>query len=362
MKKVILSVTNDLNTDQRVDKVANSLLDNGFSVLLVGRKIRNWSSPLRSRAYDCHRFSLVFKKGFLFYLEFNIRLFFFLLFTKSDILLSNDLDTLLPNFLVSKLKTKKLVYDSHELFVEVPELIHRPMVKRIWLWIERFCLPRIKHAYTVSDSIANYYHEKYNINMLVVRNFPFFKKVNKKVDVDCNHNYKKIIYQGAVNKDRGVDLMIASMKYVDAKLYIAGTGDVLDNMTNYVQKLNIHKKVIFLGQIPFQELSKITQSSDLGLSFEEDTCLAYRYSLPNKIFDYIHAEIPVLISNLPEFTKIIQKYDVGMVLSSRVPKEVASQINTLLSMDKDSVSSKLKLAKKDLCWENEEKKLLTLFM
>ncbi|MAQ69642.1 MAG: glycosyl transferase group 1 [Flavobacteriales bacterium] len=357
MKKVIISVTNDLNTDQRVDKVANSLLDNGFSVLLVGRKIRNFSSPLISRSYDCHRFSLIFDKGFLFYLEFNIRLFFFLFFKKSDILLSNDLDTLLPNFLVSKLKRKKLVYDSHELFVEVPELIHRPIVKRVWLLLEQFCLPRIRYSYTVSTSIANYYHEKYNINMSVVRNFPFYQKI----DVSTLVNDKKIIYQGAVNQDRGVDLMIAAMQYVDAKLYIAGTGDVLDQMVDYVIKLNLDKKVIFLGQVPFQKLSKITQSASLGLSFEEDTCLAYRYSLPNKIFDYIHAEIPVLISNLPEFISVIKKYDVGMVLSSRDPKEVASQINTLISSDRKHMLPKIKLAKKDLCWENEQKKLLSLF-
>ena len=357
MKKVIISVTNDLNTDQRVDKVANSLFENGFSVLLVGRKIRNLSTPLISRGYDCHRFNLMFNKGFLFYFEFNIRLFFFLLFRKSDILLSNDLDTLLPNFLVSKLKRKKLVYDSHELFVEVPELINRPIVKRVWLWIEQFCLPRIKYSYTVSSSIANYYRKKYNLDMCVVRNFPFYQKI----DVNSTKNDKKIIYQGAVNQDRGIDLMIASMQYVDAKLYIAGAGDLLEQMTAYAKQINLDNKVIFLGQVPFQKLSKITQSCALGLSFEEDTCLAYRYSLPNKIFDYIHAEIPVLISNLPEFNSIMKKYDVGMILSSRDPKEVATQINALISVDRNSILTKIRLAKQDLCWENEQKELLSLF-
>lgn len=357
MKKVIISVTNDLNTDQRVNKVANSLLNNGFSVLLVGRKIRNCSGPLIRRKYDCHRFSLMFQKGFFFYFEFNIRLFFFLLFRKYDILLSNDLDTLLPNFLVSKLKRKKLVYDSHELFTEVPELINRFMVKKVWLWIERVCLPRVKHAYTVSDSMANYYQKKYNINMSVVRNFPSHQQIN--IEVDKNHN--TIIYQGAVNKDRGVDLMIDAMEYVNAKLYIAGTGDLLEEMMTYTKKLNLDKKVIFLGQIPFQKLSRITQSANLGLSFEKDTCLSYKYSLPNKIFDYIHAEIPVLISGLPEFNKIIKKYDIGMTLSSRDPKDVARQINSLISMDRNHMLTRIRAAKKALCWENEEQELLSLF-
>ena len=172
---------------------------------------------------------------------------------------------------------------------------------------------------------------------------------------------KKIIYQGAINKDRGVDLMIESMQYVDAKLYILGSGDLLYEMMEYAEKLNLDDKVFFIGKLNFEDLFSITQTADLGLSFEKDTCLAYRYSLPNKIFDYIHAEIPILISDLPEFKQIIEEYDVGLVLNSRDPKEVASQINKLLAVDKNMWLSKISLAKQVLCWENEEKKLLSIF-
>ena len=356
MKKVIISVTNDLSTDQRVHKVANSLTANGFHVLLVGR-LHQRSKALLSRKYHCHRFKLIFNKGFLFYLEFNVRLFFFLFFKKCDILLSNDLDTLLANFLVSKFKARKLIYDSHELFTEVPELLNRIVVKNFWLYIEKLCLPRVKYTYTVSNSIASYYNKKYDINMSVVRNLPLLKKAHYIKD---NH-VKKIIYQGAINKDRGVDLMIESMQYVDAKLYILGSGDLLYEMMEYAEKLNLDDKVFFIGKLNFEDLFSITQTADLGLSFEKDTCLAYRYSLPNKIFDYIHAEIPILISDLPEFKQIIEEYDVGLVLNSRDPKEAASQINQLLAVDKKMWLSKISLAKQVLCWENEEKKLLSIF-
>ena len=357
MKKIIISVTNDLSTDQRINKVANSLIDAGFSVFVLGT-LSKTQINLSKRSYAFHRFKMLFNKGFLFYFEFNLRLFYFLLFNKCDILLSNDLDTLCANFFISRLKKIKLIYDSHELFTEVPELLDRPIVKSIWIYIERFLLKRINYAYAVSQSIADYYNKKYNLNMLVISNFP----VTREKYSDHNaQNFKKIIYQGAINKDRGVELMIGAMEYVDAKLYIVGGGDLLHDMMNYVKEKKLNNKVIFTGKLDFEELNSITHTADLGLSFEADSCLAYRYSLPNKIFDYIHAGIPVLVSNLPEFRNIIEKYSVGFMLNSRDIQDVASQINQMISYPKDRWAYNLLRAKKDCCWENQEGKLLSLF-
>ncbi|MBJ04302.1 MAG: glycosyl transferase group 1 [Flavobacteriales bacterium] len=354
MKKIIISVTNDLITDQRVHKVATSLINKGYFVLLIGKH----GDQIKSRSYRTHRFKMIFNKGFMFYLEYNYRLFSFLLFKKFDILLSNDLDTLLSNFLLSRIRNKKLVYDSHELFTEVPELINRPFIKFTWSILERLCLPYIIYSYTVSQSISNYYLRKYGLKMLVVKNFPIYKKTS---NYSKDNKVKKIIYQGAVNKDRGIELMIESMLYVDATLIIVGAGDIIKQMKNKVKNFSLENKVKFLGKLPYEDLYEITKTCDLGLSFEENTCLAYSYSLPNKIFDYINAEIPVLISDLPEFKKIIIKNKVGMCLKSREPKEVAKQIEHILSLSQQYWIDEIRLAKKEFCWQNEEKKLLTLF-
>jgi len=357
LKKVIISVTNDLSTDQRVDKVANSLCNAGLSVLVVGRRVLN-SEDLANRQYLTHRFNMFFNKKFLFYLEYNIRLFFFLLLRKSDILLSNDLDTLCANFLVSKLKQKKLVYDSHELFTETPELLNRPVVKFVWLSLENFFLKRINFAYTVSHSIANFYREKHGVHMSVIPNFPLTKKVHH---IMSSKSLKTIIYQGAVNKDRGIDLMIESMVYVNAKLYIVGDGDLMKDMKQYVQKLKLEDKVSFTGKMDFNNLFEITKTADLGLSFEKDTCLSYRYSLPNKIFDYINAEVPVLVSDLPEFSGIIKSYSVGAILESRDAQSVARQITQLLLVPKINWAEQLLEAKQTYCWKNKEMELLSFF-
>ena len=171
MKRVIVSVTTDLIIDQRVHKVCLFLKKHGLDVVLVGRKRKN-SLPLGERSYKTKRMFLLFDRGPLFYAEYNIRLFFFLLFKRIDILVSNDLDTLLANYLISKMKGAKLVYDSHEYYTELPELQERKFVRSIWKYIEASILPKITHCYTVSQSVAEAYHKEYGIRMGVVRNVP----------------------------------------------------------------------------------------------------------------------------------------------------------------------------------------------
>ena len=200
---------------------------------------------------------------------------------------------------------------------------------------------------------------KYGIQMLVVRNVPIMKKIKLKIH---SKKYKRIIYQGAVNKDRGVDLMIKSMSYIDnAKLYIVGGGDLINEMMELVTMLKLEDKVVFLGQVHFNELFDITRGCDLGLSFESDTCFAYKFSLPNKIFDYINAELPILISDLPEFKNIIKHYELGAVLVHRDPKLVAVQVQKILSVPKDKWMLAINKAKKELCWNREGGKILSLF-
>ena len=301
--KIIVSVTNDLVADNRVHKVCTSLINMGFDILLIGRKLPK-SLPLNIRDYQTKRFNLIFKTGALFYAEYNFRLFLFLLFAKFNVLLANDLDSLTANFLASKIKNKPLVYDSHEYFTEVPELINRPKTQRIWQWLEQKMVPKIKYAYTVCNSIAKIYEEKYGTEFKVVRNIP---KAIKTTVVKDENPTKIILYQGAVNIGRGLEQAILAMKYINrAKLIIAGDGDIKTQLESLVEKENLLNRVEFTGRLPIEELAKLTPQADLGLSIEEDLGLNYRFALPNKLFDYIQAQVPVLVTNLPEMVAIVK--------------------------------------------------------
>jgi glycosyltransferase involved in cell wall biosynthesis len=341
--------------------VCTTLFNNGFDVLLIGRKFKKSNPILRN--YKTYRFKLLFNKGSLFYAEYNVRLFFILLFSKKNILLSNDLDTLLANYLVSKISKTELVYDSHELFTEVPELINRPLVKNFWLKIEKYILPKVKRAYTVSDSIALYYKKKYNSNFKVIRNVPLQIKNSSMGEFPFNIENKKIIlYQGALNKGRGIELIIDTIKFIENAIFvIIGNGDIEYNLKKKVEYLNLQNKVKFIAKITPTELKKLTPLADLGISSEENLGLNYNYALPNKLFDYIQAQIPVLVSNLDEMKQIVLKYKVGEIIIDKKPKALAKQIYAILLNGKYYYSQQLKKASKDLCWENEEKKLIEIF-
>ncbi len=373
IKSIIISVTNDLVTDQRVNKVCISLLKQypTAEITLVGRKLNN-SLELEKRIYHTHRMKLLFEKGFAFYAEYNFRLFFYLLVKEANLLVANDLDTLLPNYLISKLKKNKLVYDSHEYFCQVPELLHRPFVKNIWKKIERFILPKLPFIITVSDSIAMRYEHEYKIKNYVIRNLPHHYQISNKTEIKnriykqlgMNINQKLIIYQGAINKDRGIEEAILAMNWIEnSKLLIIGFGDIYDEIWKLIQQQKLENKVILLHRISFEKLKPYTLAADLGISLEKDTNLNYRFSLPNKMFDYIAAEIPVLASALPEITKIFQQYEIGDLLTSHEPAHIAEKINFMLNnQDGNAIwNEKLKLAKEALCWEKEELKLLEIY-
>jgi glycosyltransferase involved in cell wall biosynthesis len=332
----------------------------GYNILLVGRKLEN-SLPLK-RNYKTHRIDLFFNKGFLFYAEYNFRLFFYLLFKKKSIVLANDLDTLLANFLVSKLQKVKLVYDSHELFTEVPELINRPKTQKIWLKIEQWILPKLKNTYTVCLSIANYYNKKYSTNFKVVHNIPIYEKSKTNTLEQKNNAQKTIIYQGAVNVGRGLELLIDTMSYLkNYQLIIVGDGDILSDLKELVSKKQLDNNVQFLGKKTPLELKNITPLANLGVSVEEDLGLNYHFALPNKIFDYIHAKIPVLVSDLPEMAAIVKQFQIGEIIKDRTPKKLALQIEKILENDTDIYQKKIEKATEKLQWKNEEKVLIDIF-
>ncbi len=367
-KKIIISVISDLVTDQRVNRAAITLHEMGFDVVLAGRRLKS-SLSLEIRPYQTKRFKLFFERGALFYANYNLRLFFYLMFNKADIYLSNDLDTLLANYIASKIKNVKLVYDSHEYFTEVPELVSRPAVQSVWLKIEKWIFPKLKIIYTVNDSIASIYSEKYKVPVRVVRNLPFKSKFSGQpalrkewgIPVDS----KVFLFQGAgINVDRGAEEAIEAIAKVSgAVLLFIGGGDVINLLKEKVLNKNLADKVFFIPKQPMNELIRFTLMADFGLTLDKDNNLNYKYSLPNKIFDYIQAGLPVLVTDLPEVRKIIEKYDIGLITSSIEPDILAEKMRKMISDERHvSVWKKnIHIAASELCWENEKGKFLEIF-
>jgi glycosyltransferase involved in cell wall biosynthesis len=363
-KKAIVSVINDLVTDQRVHRTCLTLKECGYEVLLVGRKMRK-SLPMPIRPYSTKRMHLLFETGIPFYAEYQFRLFFVLLFNRSTLLFSNDLDTLLPNYIVLKLKRKSLIYDSHEYFTGVPELMAHPAKQRIWQRLEKMLIPKLKYMFTVNESIAGLYNSEFGTEVKVMRNLPLKKKLPVKVsrkDLGLPEEKNIILLQGAgINIDRGVEEAIQAMQYIDnALLLIIGGGDAITGLKTLVNELQLNDKIRFISKLPFEELVQYTIQADIGLTLDKDTNINYRYSLPNKLFDYIHAGIPILASPLIEIKKIIEQYKVGECIESHEPTELARRIQSMLA-DRTKLNlykENTHRAKEELCWDNEKKILV----
>jgi len=363
-KKTYISVTNDLFSDQRVHRTIAVLLSLNANVCAIGRKL-NAKYDDSDNAFNIHRFNMLFRKGFLFYAFYNLRLFFYLISRKKiDLLVSNDLDTLLANFLVSKLRSCKLVFDSHEYFTELPELEGRGMVKHFWKGLEKWIVPKLRYACTVNESLADIFKNAYGTDFKVVRNLPYqHADVQEYTTPEWTKGKHLILYQGSVNIGRGLEMMIDIVKDLsDYVFIIAGTGDILNTLKEKVQAEDLQQKVILTGRLSPGRLRSLTNQADIGISLEQNLGLNYYFALPNKIFDYIQAGIPVLCSDFPEMRNIVLKYKIGRFVASSDKNEVRKAILEMIENKQDSLMWKQNSEKAsvELSWENEQKVLIEL--
>lgn len=360
-KRIIVSVISDLVTDQRVQKECSTLHKIGYDVLLIGRKSER-SFLLKDLPYRIIRFHNHFKRGILMYLVFNAQLFFYLLFKGADILWSNDLDTLLPNFVISRVKNCKLVYDSHEYFTES---VYKKSSKRVWEMLEKKLFPRLKNVITVNDSIKNVYEDKYKVPVTVIRNVPYkYVKDNINGKPFFPANKKILVMQGmGLNENRGAEESVLMMQYLPENfmLYFIGSGTIIGKLKQMVNDLKLESQIIFIDVLPYQQMMEYTRQCFLGLIFEKiNFTEEHLFALPNKFFDYIHAGIPVLSSEAVEIKLIIEKYKVGDFILSFDPEEIAEKIINISEDQKTYILWKQNtiLASVELNWENEEKVLI----
>ena len=356
--KVLVSVFNNLYTDQRVEKVCRTLSENGFSIELIGN---NWGGlPEMTRSYPFSRIILKSTVLRYAYIEFQWKLYKKLLKRADNetILLANDLDTLLPNYLVSRKLNIPLVYDSHEIFTEMPSVNGR-FTQKIWRSLESFIVPKLNFMMTASESYADWFRKTYEIERpVVVQNFPL--KTANPQDYSIISTNKIILYQGVINPSRGLDKMIPAMQEIEhAEFWIAGDGPKKAELKDLTKTLGLNDKVKFLGKLLPEKLREITHKADVGLSIEENNGLSYYFSMPNKVSDYIQARVPVVVSDFPEMRKVIDNFGAGEKIRNYT--ELAEKVKIVLENGKQFYEDSLNIAAAHHCWEQEEPKIIQLF-
>jgi glycosyltransferase involved in cell wall biosynthesis len=367
-------------------RICSSLAAERYDITLVGRQLKT-SQVFDYQQFKHKRFSLFFNKGKFFYVEYNLRLFFWLLFQRFDIVCGIDLDTILPCYFAAILRGgKPCVYDAHELFTDTPEVERRPTIRKMWLAVERFIVPRVKHCYTVGQSVADEFEQRYGRKFEVIRNLPFRNlelqdyKITGLQDYPITQlpnypitqlpNYpitqlqNILLYQGALNEGRGLEQAIEAMQNVEnCVFWLAGEGDLSEILRGLVVEKNLENKVKFLGFIKPKDLPNITRQATIGLNIAEDKSLSYRLSLPNKIFDYIQAGVPQICTQFIEYQRLNDVYNIAYMVSSLEKEQLSEAINRLIS-DKvlyQNLKENCVKAAAVLTWENEVKKLIAFY-
>jgi len=352
-------VTNDLNYDQRMIRICNSLSESGHGVKIIGRKFKD-SPPSEKKNYQQKRLGLFFKKGFGFYFEYNLKLFFYLLFQKTDILCCIDLDTILPVYFVSVLKRKTRVYDAHEYFSQLKEIITRPEIYRVWHFIEKTFVPKFTNGYTVSEGIAEEFLKHYKVKYEVIRNVPLLKPITASGKQPTE---KIILYQGSVNEGRGFEYLIPAMKNINAVLHIYGDGNFLEQAKKITVENQVQEKVFFKGKFLPNELSPITAQAHIGINLVEALGKNQLLSLANKFFDYIQNEVPQITMNFPEYKRINDEYKVALLLENLSVQGIEKSLRILLENEELYFHLKQNCvkARAEYNWQNEEKKLIGFY-
>lgn len=357
MGGIVFTVTTDLTYDQRMIRICTSLANAGYTITLVGRKMKA-SLPLARQPFKQKRLFCFFEKGKLFYAEYNIRLFFYLLFKKMDCIAAIDLDSILPCYFISKIKKIQRVYDAHELFCEMKEIATRPAIYKIWKKIERYTVPEFINGYTVNQPIAEEFKKMYGVNYEVIRNIALLRPI----DI-VEKKEKFILYQGAVNEGRSFETLIPAMKEVNCKLIICGDGNFMQQARQLVKENQLEDKVIFKGKVKPDELRAITHQAYAGVTLFDDAGLSNYYSLANRFFDYLHAGIPQLCVNYPVYKEINDKYAIAVLTDDTSSKKIAELLNNLLvnEVEYKTLQQNCLTARKELNWQEEEKKLLQFY-
>lgn len=326
---------------------------------------------LLSRSLSKIRLVQIFK-----YFEFMVRTVFWALKHRPNLVHANDLAALPIAYVLKLVLQCKIVYDAHELWEECNHKQHFPKsLFNLAIKLERQLCRRSDSVITVCEGISNYMAKSHSIAPpTVVRNTPNAPSVNRSSTtpirdaLNLSANEKIVIFQGVIAKDRGLEVLVESFKYCDDEnlvLVILGNGPLVAPLKELSQTLGLSKRVFFLPAVPPDQVINWTRDADIGVySLPVDNiCLSYFFGLPNKLFEFIQGGLAIIVSNLPEMRAIVEQYNLGPILESTAPTEIAKAI-TKISSDHDKLNNYKKssrIAAQTLCWEVESRRLAAIY-
>jgi glycosyltransferase len=298
---------------------------------------------------------------------------------KADIISCHDIICLAIGY-ISTLGMKhkvKLIYDSHEF--ELGLKIYEKRIRYVVVkCIEKFLMKHCVFSMMVNDSIANEVQKIHQLKKrpVVVRNIPTYKRVDENVIQQQRERYKTlfhfteddfiVLYHGVIMDGRGIENIIKAIADTEGvKCIVLGFGEdtYMQELKKEISANHLEERVVFHDAVPQEELWKYVGAVDVGIVVLDNICLNHYYCLPNKFFQNIQAHTPIIGSDFPELKRMIKKYNIGLVCKADSPEALRDAIIRLKN-DKElykSFKENLKIASKELCWENEKRILIDAY-
>ncbi len=388
MKRVAMLLDGQIHQDYRVTKMIQTLSTVYFvDLYYVNGNIENDkllfsdNVNLISLKYEDSKFTKLLRHT-LFCYEFN---FFISAVVKSknkyDLIWANDLTTLYQAHVISKKLNAELIYDSHEIYIEtlnqflpsnakgfkkvvvtfllkVMRLHGKKIEKKIFNTVDKFI--------TVNSSLLIYFNETYNLKQkgIYIFNYPSLStetqnNINErsKLPYPVSEEDIIIVYQGVFNEGRGLRQLVKSMTLLPNrfKLFLIGRGSLYPTLSELILKHHLQNRVF----IDFANTSEnyYTKTCNIGINLTEDINLSKRFASPNKVFQYVHARIPVVLSTGYENSLILQQFKIGCEVNIE-SESIATAIVDMVQNGLEKYDSELEKAKEEYCWQTQEKKLL----
>jgi len=368
-KSVTISFLGNANFDTRVTNLTNSLRGNSLKVKVISF---DWTTPnFQSIEGETSIFKLEKKKNSLsYYFRFLSTLFKELLKTNSSIYIAEDIFTLPIVTFIAKFRGAKLYYNSREFYAFLAGLRNKPKTQSILRKLEKFFIKKVDFVLVTGDGDAEFLQDYYGINnTVVIRNLPLNQKATEPKDFHTMLNIPItntiLLYQGVILEGRGFEPLLRAMKAVEnCDLVVLGTGVFKSKYEKLAAELGIEKRLHFLGNIDQKELINYTAGAAIGVALIENISKSYYYALPNKLFEYIMANVPVLISDLPQMKKIVDDYNVGRFVDLESDNDLENVLSEMINeKEKMEIYKRNSIeASKELNWQREFEKVKYLFL
>jgi glycosyltransferase involved in cell wall biosynthesis len=330
MVDVVFALTGDVRRNSRALRHIRTLVKNGLSVEVLSHGSE--SGPFELLQTRVHWLNNFTSRGPAFFWQNHRRIANRAISIRARVYHASDLYALPALAAAADRHNGSLTYDARELYPHVASTVGRPWARVVWQEMERRFIRRADGVITVSDGIAAKLEQLYQIDRpLVVHNVPSRSdesSSNLLRDLTgASDDTVIVLHQGQLRKYRGCELLVAAMRQVDnAALVFLGDGPRRLALGQLVDRLGLAGKVFFHDPVPPDQLLNYTASADIGVTMLEDVCLNHHLALPNKLFEYLAANIPVIASDLPEIRKVVVEHEVGITVNPVMPTSIVSAL------------------------------------